>query len=262
MLVDGDQPGGGIMLDATAGDLILAATSAPAGAPAAASRAAASGDVVADGDFAARGNGCIALSAGSTLDISRGVFDVPVIDELPVAAVETRAIAASCRSEACPSLQLGRMRRSSGIDRACAAVSFRSSGEIRAMKIYDSQTAPNPRRVRIFLAEKGVAGARTSRSTSSRPTNRSPEFRAKNPLGTLPVLELDDGTCIAESVAICRYFEELHPDPPLMGTDARDRALVEMWQRRMELELLHSGHPGVPQRATRSSPAAFRRSPE
>ena len=67
--------------------------------------------------------------------------------------------------------------------------------------------------------------------------NRSAEFRGKNPLGTLPLLELDDGTYIAESVAICRYFEELHPDPPLMGTDARDRALVEMWQRRMELEL-------------------------
>src|SRR5262249_44218907 len=65
----------------------------------------------------------------------------------------------------------------------------------------------------------------------------SPEFRTKNPMGTLPVLELDDGTTIAESVAICRYFEEIRPDPPLMGTNAKDRAVVEMWQRRMELEV-------------------------
>ena len=104
------------------------------------------------------------------------------------------------------------------------------------MKIYDSRTAPNPRRVRIFLAEKGVA-VPFEEVDIVKADNRSAEFRRRNPLGTLPVLELDDGTYIAESVAICRYFEELHPDPPLMGTDARDRALVEMWQRRMELEI-------------------------
>jgi len=104
------------------------------------------------------------------------------------------------------------------------------------VKIYDSQTAPNPRRVRIFLAEKGVA-VPYEQVDIVKADNRSTEFRRKNPLGTLPVLELDDGTHIAESVAICRYFEELHPDPPLMGTDARDRAVVEMWQRRMELEV-------------------------
>jgi glutathione S-transferase len=104
------------------------------------------------------------------------------------------------------------------------------------VKIYDSNTAPNPRRVRIFLAEKGIA-VPYEQVDITKADNRSPAFRAKNPLGTLPVLELDDGTYIAESVAICRYFEELHPDPPLMGTDARDRAIVEMWQRRMELEI-------------------------
>jgi glutathione S-transferase len=104
------------------------------------------------------------------------------------------------------------------------------------MKIYDSTTAPNPRRVRIFLAEKGVE-VRYEQVDIVKAENRGAEFRRKNPLGTLPVLELDDGTHIAESVAICRYFEELHPNPPLMGTDARDRALVEMWQRRMELEV-------------------------
>jgi glutathione S-transferase len=105
------------------------------------------------------------------------------------------------------------------------------------MKIYNSQTAPNPRRVRIFLAEKGIQ-VPYEEVDIGKAVNRSPEFRKKNPMGTVPVLELDDGTCIAESVAICRYFEELHPNPPLMGVDARDRAIVEMWQRRMEFELL------------------------
>src|SRR5215813_4400863 len=104
------------------------------------------------------------------------------------------------------------------------------------MKIYDSQTAPNPRRVRIFLAEKGVS-VPYEEVDIGKAVNRSDEFRSKNPMGTLPVLELDDGTFIAESVAICRYFEETHPNPPLMGTDARDCAIVEMWQRRMELEI-------------------------
>ena len=104
------------------------------------------------------------------------------------------------------------------------------------MKIYDSQYAPNPRRVRSFLAEKGieVPYEQVDLATAE---NRKPPFLEKNPLGLVPVLELDDGTCISESVAICRYFEELHPEPPLMGTDPKDRALVEMWQRRMEFEL-------------------------
>jgi glutathione S-transferase len=104
------------------------------------------------------------------------------------------------------------------------------------MELYDSAMAPNPRRVRIFLAEKGVT-VPVEQVDIGKAVNRQPPFLAKNPLGGLPVLELDDGTCIAESVAICRWFEETHPQPPLMGTDAKDRALVEMWQRRMELEL-------------------------
>ncbi|HEY0300849.1 MAG TPA: glutathione S-transferase, partial [Rhizomicrobium sp.] len=117
------------------------------------------------------------------------------------------------------------------------------------MKLYDSQTAPNPRRVRVFLAEKGVSVAVEPVDIVTA-ENRQPAFRAKNPTGGVPVLELDDGSFIAESVAICRYFEELHPAPPLMGTDAKDRAVVEMWQRRMELELFNpitqvfrNGHP-------------------
>lgn len=107
------------------------------------------------------------------------------------------------------------------------------------MKIYNSAAAPNPRRVRIFLAEKGIQVPYEEVDIVNA-VNRAPEFRKKNPLGTVPVLELDDGTCISESVAICRYFEELHPNPPLMGVDGRDRAVVEMWQRRMEFELLQA----------------------
>jgi glutathione S-transferase len=105
--------------------------------------------------------------------------------------------------------------------------------------LHDSRMAPNPRRVRIFLAEKGIAVPLHEVDIGSA-ENRKPAFLEKNPYGGLPVLELDDGTCIAESVAICRYFEELHPEPPLMGTDAVDRAQVEMWNRRMELDLFRT----------------------
>ncbi len=105
------------------------------------------------------------------------------------------------------------------------------------MKIYDSTLAPNPRRVRIFLAEKGIE-VPYEQIDLAKAQNRSPEFLKINPLGGVPVLELDDGTHIAESVAICRYFEEQQPEPALMGTDAKDRAEVEMWHRRMELNVL------------------------
>jgi glutathione S-transferase len=107
------------------------------------------------------------------------------------------------------------------------------------MKLYDSAMAPNPRRVRIFLAEKQIDVPKVQVDLA-KAENRQPEFLAKNPMGGVPVLELDDGTYLAESVAICRYFEEQQPDPPLMGTDARDRALVEMWNRRMELYLFNT----------------------
>jgi glutathione S-transferase len=105
------------------------------------------------------------------------------------------------------------------------------------VKIYNSLTAPNPRRVRVFLAEKGIE-VPYEEVDIVKAVNRGPEFRKKNPLATVPVLELDDGTSISESVAICRYFEELNPSPPLFGVDATDRALVEMWNRRMEFAVL------------------------
>lgn len=106
------------------------------------------------------------------------------------------------------------------------------------MKIYEFTRAPNPRRVRIFLAEKSIEVPYEQVDIPSA-KHREPAFLAKNPMGLVPVLELDDGTFISESVAICRYFETLHPEPRLMGgPDAKDAATVEMWHRRMELELL------------------------
>ena len=105
------------------------------------------------------------------------------------------------------------------------------------MKIYESRNAPNPRRVRMFLAEKNIQ-IPYEEVDIVKAVNRGEEFRRKNPLGTVPVLELDDGTFISESVAICRYFEELHPQPSLLGNDAKQRALVEMWNRRMEFNIL------------------------
>jgi glutathione S-transferase len=104
------------------------------------------------------------------------------------------------------------------------------------MKIYDYKMAPNPRRLRIFLAEKGVE-VPYEQVDLAKAENRSPEFLKINPMGGVPVLQMDDGTYLAESVAICRYFEETHPQPPLMGVDARDKAVVEMWHRRVELGL-------------------------
>ncbi len=105
------------------------------------------------------------------------------------------------------------------------------------MKLYDSKLAPNPRRVRIFLAEKGIEVPTVQVDIGAR-ENRQPPFLARNPLGGVPVLERDDGRHLAESVAISRYFEGIHPEPPLFGVDATDQAFVEMWQRRMELYLL------------------------
>jgi glutathione S-transferase len=106
------------------------------------------------------------------------------------------------------------------------------------MKLYEFTGAPNPRRVRVFLAEKGINDVPSVQVNIATGDNRKPEFLKINPMGGLPVLELDDGTQIAESVAICRYFEETKPEPRLMGVDAKDKAVVEMWNRRMEFEVL------------------------
>ncbi len=105
------------------------------------------------------------------------------------------------------------------------------------MLLYHDPRAPNPRRVRIFLAEKGVAYDTIEVSIAAA-ANQTPEFRKKNPLSLLPVLELGDGRILRESMAICRYLEELHPDPNLYGKDPWERAQIEMWNRHAELELL------------------------
>lgn len=105
------------------------------------------------------------------------------------------------------------------------------------MKLFDGGRAPNPRRVRVFLAEKGLEVPLVSVDMGALEHRQQP-VRSRNPLQRLPVLELGDGTIITESVAICRYFEELHPEPALFGRGALGKARVEMWQRRMELNLL------------------------
>ena len=105
------------------------------------------------------------------------------------------------------------------------------------MKLFDGGKAPNPRRVRVYLAEKGIEVPLVRVDMGALEHRKEPVV-GRNPLQRLPVLELDDGTIITESIAICRYFEELHPEPALFGRGAIGKALVEMWQRRLELHLM------------------------
>ena len=103
------------------------------------------------------------------------------------------------------------------------------------MRLFDFERAPNPRRVRIFLAEKNIDIPKVPVDLFGL-EQLSPEFLAINPGGTVPVLETDDGTYIAESIAICRYLESLYPEPPLFGADARSGALILMWNGICESE--------------------------
>ena len=105
------------------------------------------------------------------------------------------------------------------------------------MKLYDSRQAPNPRRTRIFLAEKGIT-LPTEQVDIMAKQHKTPEYTAINPLQRMPALVLDDGTVITESIAICRYFEALQPEPPLFGVGAKEIALIEMWNRRCELNFM------------------------
>jgi glutathione S-transferase len=104
------------------------------------------------------------------------------------------------------------------------------------MKLYDGGRAPNPRRVRIYLAEKGITVPMEPVDLGAL-AHKSPAFAAINPLQRVPALELDDGTIITETMAICRYFEALQPEPPMFGVGAKEAAIVEMWQRRVEMHL-------------------------
>ena len=105
------------------------------------------------------------------------------------------------------------------------------------MKLYDLPASPNARRVRIFLAEKGLKIPLVPVNMMAG-ENQTDAYLKKNSLGRMPLLELDDGTTISESIAICRYIEEKHPSPPLMGSGALESATIEMWQRRIEFEFI------------------------
>lgn len=119
------------------------------------------------------------------------------------------------------------------------------------MRLFDGGRVPNARRVRMFLAEKGISVPLVPIDLGKK-EHQTDDFVRRNPLRRVPVLELDDGTHLTESVAICRYFEEIHPNPPLFGTGALGKAQVEMWNRRCEFELylavqaaFRHCHPGM-----------------
>ena len=119
------------------------------------------------------------------------------------------------------------------------------------MILYDFVPAPNPRRVRIFLHEKGIE-VPTKQIDIMKGEHKKKEYKKASPLSQVPTLELDDGTFITESIAICRYFEALQPEPSLMGDNAEEIAIIEMWQRRFELLLMigiantyRHGHPAM-----------------
>lgn len=119
------------------------------------------------------------------------------------------------------------------------------------MKLYDAARVPNPRRVRIFMAEKGIDIPREEVDLAGF-AHKKPDFVAVNPLSRVPALVLDDGTVICESIAICRYLDALHPEPPLFGATPVEIGLVTMWERRVEFGVLAAiaavfrhGHPGM-----------------
>lgn len=123
------------------------------------------------------------------------------------------------------------------------------------MKLYDYPTAPNPRRVRFFIAEKGLTIPIVTVDLAQR-AQFTPSFRILNPSCAVPVLELENGTAISEVPVICRYLEELHPHPPLMGNTTEQRAIIGMWDRRMEIdgylavmETVRNSLPGLSGRA-------------
>ena len=123
------------------------------------------------------------------------------------------------------------------------------------MKLYDYPAAPSPRKVRLFVAEKGLSIPTVEVDLRAH-AQRTPEFLATNPGGTVPVLELDDGTRLTETLAICRYLEGIHPEPNLMGNDPKEQALVLMWHDIVTLEgylglqeALRNGHPAFKGRA-------------
>jgi glutathione S-transferase len=118
----------------------------------------------------------------------------------------------------------------------CITLGQRGGGS-QAMKIYGQPNMGNPRRVAIFLAEKGIEIPFEVEELKQHGGLKSEWFLARNPFGRIPVLEFDDGRCLSETMAICRYFESLHPEPPLFGAAPLEQAIIEEWQRRVELEI-------------------------
>ncbi len=135
------------------------------------------------------------------------------------------------------------------------------------MRFYDYPLAPSPRKVRLFIAEKGLSIPSVEVDLRARAQLDAP-FLAKNPGATVPVLELDDGTCLTESLAICHYLECMHPEPNLLGADAKERALVLMWTDIQTFEgylglqeALRNGHPAFKGRAL-GGPVSYEQIPE
>lgn len=140
------------------------------------------------------------------------------------------------------------------------------------MKLYDWSIAPNPRRVRMYLAEKGIE-VTTVQVAAPKSMGLDAAYLEKSSHRTVPMLELDDGTCIVEAMAICRYFEAhfkaRHSEPPLFGRDACEQAVVEMWERQAEYQGLHAGaesfrnsHPAFEGRAVPGYPDPIAQIPE
>src|SRR5436190_1871785 len=139
---------------------------------------------------------------------------------------------------------------------------LRRDGQGEDMKLYDGGRAPNPRRTRIFLTEKGIK-LPIEQVDLGHMAQKSEAYAAINPLMRVPALVLDDGTVITESIAICRYFEALQPDPPLFGRGALEVARVEMWNRRLELHFLlpvshvfRNSHPAMKEMEVPQVPAS------
>ena len=137
------------------------------------------------------------------------------------------------------------------------------------MKLYDMNMAPNPRRVRIFLAEKGLNDVEMVEINLMEGDNLTDGFLKINPRGTIPTLELDDGTRLDETVAICRYLEEIYPEPNLLGTDALSKARIEACQRHVEfdgfqplLDAFRNTFPAFSERGVPGLPAEYRAIPE
>lgn len=136
------------------------------------------------------------------------------------------------------------------------------------MKLYDWVIAPNPRRVRMYLAEKGIE-VPTEQAAGPKDMDLSPDYLKKSPHRTVPMLELDDGTQIVEAIAICRYFEAQHSEPPLFGRSPTEQAIVEMWERQAEFqgmgggsECFRNSHPAFAGRAIPGYPKQMEQIPE